>query len=175
MYIVCMCTHILCTCTLYVCVHTCTLYIVCMCTHILCTCTLYVCVHIYYIHTCTLYIVCMCTHILCTYMYMYMYLYRGARNSSSTYVIYIQQWLHENEVETLEWPPQSPDLNPIEHVWEHMEIQLKFYSATTVTQLSQNLELIWSKIPAEFLKELTYSMPSRIEAVIKARGGHTKY
>ena len=64
----------------------------------------------------------------------------------------VQQWLHENEVEMLEWPPQSPDLNPIEHLWEHMERQLKFYPATNVTQLSQNLELIWSKIPAEFLK-----------------------
>ena len=81
----------------------------------------------------------------------------------------------QNQVETLEWPPQSPDLNPIEHVWKHMERQFKFYPATTVTQLSEILQLIWYKIPAEFLKELTYSMPSRIEAVIKARGRRTKY
>lgn len=86
-------------------------------------------------------------------------------------------WFEENEVEVLEWPPQSPDLNPIEHMWVELKRRLNLYleEPNSMHQLWERVQDTWNNIPIEICSNLIESMPSRIDAVLKSRGGYTKY
>ena len=87
------------------------------------------------------------------------------------------KWFKDNKVNVLKWPAQSPDLNPIEHLWSHLKRQLGAYEAPPagMHELWQRVQVEWDKIPAEVCVGLIESMPRRIQAVIKAKGGNTKY
>lgn len=88
-----------------------------------------------------------------------------------------QSWLEEQEINLLDWPAQSPDLNPIEHTWNHLKRCLSGYESapTGVHQLWERVVEEWGKIDEEQCQKWIESMPRRIEAVIKAKGAHTKY
>jgi DDE superfamily endonuclease len=87
------------------------------------------------------------------------------------------QWFEDNGVEVLKWPPQSPDLNPIEHLWTHLKKQMNKYPTPPkgVFDLWDRVAKEWNEIPPETCQKLIESMPRRIEAVLEAKGGHTKY
>ena len=91
----------------------------------------------------------------------------------------VKEWHmeHSNEVEHLIWPPQSPDLNIIEHVWSILEIQVRsrFPPPSSLKELEGVLTEEWAKIPLETIHNLFESIPRRIEAVIAAKGGPTPY
>ena len=89
--------------------------------------------------------------------------------------IVVNEWLEEHEVEVSSWPAQSPDLNPIENLWDYMERQLEKTPSTTKEGLWKRLQELWSSIPSETVANLVSSMPRRVAAVIEAKGGHTKY
>src|SRR5260221_12564976 len=76
-----------------------------------------------------------------------------------------------------EWPSQSPDLNPIEHLWNHVKKKLGEYEEppSGVHELWDQFQEEWEKIEPSVCQNLIESMPRRIEAVLKARGGYTKY
>lgn len=88
-----------------------------------------------------------------------------------------QQWIKANKLEVLNWPANSPDLNPIEHVWSYLKQSV--YSSNTppssIHELWQQVQDKWNEIPLDYIKELYGSMPNRIQAVKRAKGGHTKY
>jgi hypothetical protein len=88
-----------------------------------------------------------------------------------------QECIKELGLNLLDWPAQSPDLNPIEHLWKHLKRKLEEYSepADGVEELWERVDAEWLKIPPEVVMGLIESMPRRIQAVIRARGGHTKY
>ena len=87
------------------------------------------------------------------------------------------QWFEDNDVQVLVWPSQSPDINPIEHLWVHLKRALLEYPASPkgVHELWDRVEVEWNEIAAETCQNLIESMPRRIKAVIRANGGHTKY
>ena len=87
------------------------------------------------------------------------------------------EWFRNNGIEVLDWPPQSPDLNPIEHLWQHLKMQLNRYETEPagIDELWSRLRVEWDNIPPEFSVNLIESMPTRIAAVLKAKGGYTKY
>jgi len=88
---------------------------------------------------------------------------------------YTMEFFKESKVTLLDWPPQSPDLNPIEHVWSYMKLKLTEKEVKNKKQLITEIFNIWHAIPNDFIRNLYDSMPNRVEAVIRAKGGHTSY
>ena len=87
--------------------------------------------------------------------------------------------LHSRQIFPISWPSFSPDLNPIEMVWNWMKdwIQDKYPEDKELSydQLRQLVRAAWDDIPGEFFEELIQTMPARCQAVIDAGGGHTPY
>ncbi len=77
---------------------------------------------------------------------------------------------HDNEFTLLKWPPQSPDLNPIQHLWDVVEREICILDVqpTNLQQLRDAIMSIWTKISEECFQHLVESMPWRIRAVLKA-------
>jgi len=86
-----------------------------------------------------------------------------------------KEYFVKNKIKLLEWPPQSPDLNPIEHLWEHLDRKIRTSPITSKTILKQRILEEWPKIQADVTLNLVESMPRRLEAVILSKGGPTKY
>jgi len=88
-----------------------------------------------------------------------------------------EKWFEDNEIIVMAWPAQSPDLNPIEHLWEHLKRVLKRYDEPPrgVFELWERVAEEWGEISPEVCQNLIESMPRRVAAVIKAKGGQTKY
>ena len=86
-------------------------------------------------------------------------------------------WFEEKGIQLLKWLAQSPGINPIEHLWTHVKKKLHQYPSppTSLHELWDRLAVEWNGIPAETCQRPIESMPRRCEAVIKAKGGHTKY
>ncbi len=86
----------------------------------------------------------------------------------------ISDWLleHDNEFTLLKWPPQSPDLNPIEHLWDVVEREIHIMDVQPINlqQLRDAIMSIWTKISEECFQHLVESMPWRIKAIQKAKG-----
>ncbi len=78
-----------------------------------------------------------------------------------------------NEFTLLKWPPRSPDLNPIEHLWDVVEREIRIMDEqpTNLQQQRDAIMLILTKISEECLRHLVKSLPRRIKAVPKAKGG----
>jgi transposase len=74
------------------------------------------------------------------------------------------------------WPPQSPDLNPIEHVWKALKSHVQeLYHPSSVAEMQHALKLAWLNFPNHFLVDIIKSMPDRFQAVIDAHGGPTDW
>ena len=82
------------------------------------------------------------------------------------------KWFENNDIQA--WPAQSPDLNPIKHLWVHLKKRLREYPTPPkgVYELWERVAEEWDQITPETCQILINSMPRRVQVVIKAKGGH---
>ncbi|GFV95645.1 transposable element Tcb2 transposase [Trichonephila clavipes] len=87
----------------------------------------------------------------------------------------VREWLLYNVRKQVKTPPQSPDLNPIEHLRDYLDRQIRRQEIKTKKDLNKALLEEWQKIPSSVTQNLVKSVPSRLRAVIKAKGYPTNY
>jgi len=74
-------------------------------------------------------------------------------------------------------PPYSPEPNPIEHVWSRMKLILRERDFSSPEDLRRGVREAWQQVARDrdYLRALTQSMPRRLNAVVEAEGGPTRY
>jgi hypothetical protein len=97
----------------------------------------------------------------------------------------ILEFLHENRIPLMEWPPQSPDLNPLENLWVDFKDEFHKQFVALFNHPSKSLEAryrygevlqaVWYNQGMKIVKSLLESMPTRCQLVIQAEGGWIKY
>ncbi len=79
-------------------------------------------------------------------------------------------WLNDHGVGVLDWPANSPDLNPIDNLWGIVKRKMGNKSPKNADELKATVKETWASIPPQQCHKLITSMTRRIEAVIKAKG-----
>lgn len=85
---------------------------------------------------------------------------------------YLRHLEAEGSIKVMEWPPQSPDLNPIELLWEELDREVRKSPPTSQADMWKKLQEAWFRIPPDILAKLIARMPRLCAAVIKNKGGH---
>lgn len=88
---------------------------------------------------------------------------------------YVKQWFLNNSVTVLGWPSCSPDLNPIENLWQVVKTKVSSLKISNFDNLYTETKKAWEGIPSSVCENLVSSMPRRCQAVIDNNGFATKY
>lgn len=88
----------------------------------------------------------------------------------------VKNWMKEKDMHTmLDWPPQSPDMNPIEHLWDYIGRKIQGEQFTSNQVLWDRIQEVWYSIPIDYLQELVSGMNDRVSELKSSRGGATSY
>ena len=79
-------------------------------------------------------------------------------------------WLHQNIPSMLDWPPRSPDLNPIEQLWNYIKRKIKGMNFRNANELFNTLSAIWDSIPIDVIHSIYSSFKARCQACNHLRG-----
>ncbi len=87
------------------------------------------------------------------------------------------QFLEAENIPVLAWPAYSPDMCPIEHVWDALDWRIRQHVPVpaNIQHLRTAIEEEWTNIPQATINILINSMWRRCAAVCEANGGHTRY
>uniref|UniRef100_A0A669BVS3 Tc1-like transposase DDE domain-containing protein n=1 Tax=Oreochromis niloticus TaxID=8128 RepID=A0A669BVS3_ORENI len=86
-----------------------------------------------------------------------------------------RKWLADNNINVLQWPSQSPDLNPIENLWRELKIRVMARRPSNLKDLELIAKDEWAKMPVETFKKLVCNYRKRLIAVIANKGFSIDY
>lgn len=87
----------------------------------------------------------------------------------------VEAWLTEHKIKHLDWPANSPDLNPIENVWRPLKDNIAARQPKNLDQLEKFIKQEWKKLTLAYAISLVDSMPKRLQAVLDNNGDVINY
>ena len=89
----------------------------------------------------------------------------------------VEEYIHQETIVRMDWPACSPDLNPIEHVCNMLQVEIlrRPVQATTLVELENVLIEERNNLEKAAIQRLIGSMRRRCQTVIASRGSHTSY
>lgn len=87
----------------------------------------------------------------------------------------VQKYLVDNNINVLEWPPQSPDLSPIENIWALLKLRISHREPRNIIDLKQLIVEEWNSITSEVCKKFIQSIPNRLNKISRNNGRHCGY
>lgn len=87
----------------------------------------------------------------------------------------VTEYLKNQHAHVLEWPPQSPDLSPIENVWDLLKSRIAAKEPRNINELKSCIKDVWENITSEECRKYTLSVPDRIAKMSQRNGGHSGY
>lgn len=94
------------------------------------------------------------------------------KHSSKLCQNYLQSKQNAQILKIMTWPPQSPDLSPIELAWDELDRRVREKRPSSEKELFVCLKEGWERISGDYWKKLLERMPKLCSAVIKAKGGY---
>jgi transposase len=82
----------------------------------------------------------------------------------------MKEWLRKKNFKVLEWPRQSPDLNPIENLCRELKVRVAQQQPQNITALEEICMDEWAKIPATVFENLVKTYRKRLTSVIANKG-----
>ncbi|GFY12168.1 transposable element Tcb2 transposase [Trichonephila clavipes] len=124
--------------------------------------------------------------VIVTRFFFHMCVFRGAMglqflfmddNALCHRTVAAEQLLGSEDIERMDWPARSPDLNPIEHVWDFLGRRLaaRTLPPVTIRELRLALQDEWAAMPQQLIDTLILSMGRRCETCLAVRGDHIPY
>jgi transposase len=96
----------------------------------------------------------------------------------------VKKWFEDEGIPVIEWPPYSPDLNPIEHLWAQLKQWILDHypklneigeSKEAYQRLFQAIREGWEAIAQDAINDLIKSIETRVNSVIRAKGWYTRF
>lgn len=87
----------------------------------------------------------------------------------------LRDWFATEKINVMKWPSQSPDINPIENLWEIVDNKIRFKNYANKDELFLALDREWKTIDPQVVQNLIRSMPRRCAEILKNKGYWTKY
>ncbi|CAF4204233.1 unnamed protein product, partial [Rotaria sordida] len=87
----------------------------------------------------------------------------------------VKNWLDNQGIKRLIWSPFSPDMNPIEHLWDELERRMKKHQLKNENELRDILQAEWEGIGQNITNKLVESVPSRLYECLRMKGHPTRY
>ncbi|GFX85160.1 transposable element Tcb2 transposase [Trichonephila clavipes] len=89
----------------------------------------------------------------------------------------VEEYLEDHGLERMEWPARSPDLNPVEHLWNYLSREVAALNPPprSLHELKQGLLCVWFSLPIPVSDNLINSMGNRCRQCIQVRDGHIPY